>query len=155
MLCAVLPAFHSFTGCDYTPAFSRKGKKRPLAILEKDQRYQKVFAELGGEARNETVVQAIEDFTCLLYGAKKPMALNKYRHRVFEIAYAPKDPAKPFAKMKGVEASSLPPCEAEVRQQIERTAFVAKYWHDAHLNSVTKIPSKGWELIDDTSFCVV
>jgi len=95
-------------------------------------------------------VQAIEDFTCLLYGAKKPMALNKYRHRVFEIAYAPKDPAKPFAKMKGVDASSLPPCEAEVRQQIERTAFVAKYWHDAHLNSVTKIPSKGWELIDGT-----
>lgn len=95
-------------------------------------------------------MQAIEDFTCLLYGAKKPMALNKYRHRVFEIAYAPKDPAKPFAKMKGVDASSLPPCEAEVRQQIERTAFVAKYWHDAHLNSVTKIPSKGWELIDGT-----
>ena len=52
--------------------------------------------------------------------------------------------------MKGVDASSLPPCEVGVRQQIERTAFAAKYWHDAHLNSVTKIPSKGWELIDGT-----
>ena len=34
-LCQSLPGFHSFTGCDYTAAFFKKGKKRPLKILEK------------------------------------------------------------------------------------------------------------------------
>ena len=32
-LCAALPGFHSFTGCDYTSAFVRKGKIRPYTIL--------------------------------------------------------------------------------------------------------------------------
>ena len=39
LLCQSLPAFHAFTGCDYTSAFVRKGKKRPFAKLEKKQRY--------------------------------------------------------------------------------------------------------------------
>ena len=35
LLCESLPAFHAFTGCDYTSAFVRKGKKHPFAKLEK------------------------------------------------------------------------------------------------------------------------
>ena len=35
-LTAALPGLHSFTGCDYTTAFYRKGKVKPLEILEKD-----------------------------------------------------------------------------------------------------------------------
>ena len=27
-----LPGVYAFTGCDYTPAFFRKGKKRPIEI---------------------------------------------------------------------------------------------------------------------------
>ena len=29
-LCKALPGYHSFTGCDYTASFSRKGKVNPL-----------------------------------------------------------------------------------------------------------------------------
>ena len=35
-ICDVLPAFHSFTGCDTTSAFVRRGKVAPLKVLEKD-----------------------------------------------------------------------------------------------------------------------
>jgi hypothetical protein len=35
-LCVSLPAFHAYSGCDYTSAFVRKGKARPLKLLEKD-----------------------------------------------------------------------------------------------------------------------
>ena len=35
-LCRALPASHAFAGSDYTAAFSRKGKNRPLKTLEKD-----------------------------------------------------------------------------------------------------------------------
>ena len=35
-LAAALPAMHALTGCDYTSAFYRKGKVKPLRILEND-----------------------------------------------------------------------------------------------------------------------
>ena len=34
-LCRALPAFHVFSGSDYTAAFSRKGKIRPLKTFQK------------------------------------------------------------------------------------------------------------------------
>ena len=37
-LCNALPAYHAFTGSDYTAAFCRKGKVRPFKKLEKDER---------------------------------------------------------------------------------------------------------------------
>ena len=46
-LCKSLPAFHAFTGCDYSAAFSRKGKLQPFKLLEKNQEIQLLFSELG------------------------------------------------------------------------------------------------------------
>ena len=34
-LCYALPAFHVFTGCDYTASFKMKGKVAPFNLLEK------------------------------------------------------------------------------------------------------------------------
>ena len=34
-LCKAFPGFHVFTGCDYNPAFFRKGKQRPFKTLRK------------------------------------------------------------------------------------------------------------------------
>ena len=41
-----LPALHAFTGCDYTSGFIRKGKIRPIKLLEKDVKLQDTFASL-------------------------------------------------------------------------------------------------------------
>lgn len=38
-ICEALPGFHTFTGCDYNPAFFRKRKKRPLSILYNSDNY--------------------------------------------------------------------------------------------------------------------
>ena len=46
-LCASLPAFHAYSGCDYTSAFVRKGKVRPLQLLEKDIKIQEAFSQLA------------------------------------------------------------------------------------------------------------
>lgn len=32
-VCSALPALHALTGCDYNPAFYRKGKKKPFELL--------------------------------------------------------------------------------------------------------------------------
>jgi len=42
-LCKALPGFHAFTGCNYNPAFFRKGKQRPFTLLAKKQEFQKAF----------------------------------------------------------------------------------------------------------------
>ena len=49
LLCESLPAFHAFTGCDYTSAFVRKGKKRPFAKLEKNKDIPQAFVGLGSD----------------------------------------------------------------------------------------------------------
>jgi len=46
-LCNSLPAYHAFTGCDYTSSFNRKGSIRPLKLLQKNHDAQAAFSQLG------------------------------------------------------------------------------------------------------------
>jgi len=46
LMCKSLPAFHAFTGCNYTSAFVSKGKKRPFAKLKKTRTYRKPLSVL-------------------------------------------------------------------------------------------------------------
>lgn len=60
-LCRAMAGFYAFTGCVFTLAFNRKGKIRPLAILEKYPAIQKAFASLGlNEIVPEEVIEALE-----------------------------------------------------------------------------------------------
>ena len=45
-MCSALPAIHAFTGCDYTSAFLRKSKTRPVDIVEKSDKFLNAFGEL-------------------------------------------------------------------------------------------------------------
>ena len=68
-LCRVLPAFYVFTGSEYTAAFSRKGKIRPLKTLEKDKTAQTVFGDMGfSDDIQEEEFKVNEKFPCTLYG---------------------------------------------------------------------------------------
>jgi hypothetical protein len=46
-LSAALPAFHAFTGCDFNPAFFRKGKKRPFSIMTNSEEFTECFIQLS------------------------------------------------------------------------------------------------------------
>ena len=48
-LCCVLPCYHTFTGCDFTTSFSRKGKNNPFKKLMKNAIVIKVFSEIEEE----------------------------------------------------------------------------------------------------------
>ena len=63
-LCRALPAFHVFAGSDYTAAFSRKGKIRPLKTLEKDKTAQTVFGDMGFS--DDIHVQSLKSLKSLL-----------------------------------------------------------------------------------------
>ena len=70
--CTALPAFYAFSGSDYTVSFNRKGKIRPLKLLEKDKNAQQVFSKFNDwDAITEEDVQVVEDFVCTMYGKKR------------------------------------------------------------------------------------
>ena len=69
-LCEALPAFHAFTGSDYTSAFVRKGKVRPLKTLEKPG-YQKTFRVMAMSSTVSSVTKAaLKKFTATMYGVE-------------------------------------------------------------------------------------
>ena len=71
-LCVLLPGFHAFTGSDHTASFNRKGKIRPLKLLERSEDAIKAFSVLKepllSEGEVQTTFKAIKKFTCAIYG---------------------------------------------------------------------------------------
>ena len=153
-MCEALPAFHAFTGTDYTSAFVRKGKLKPLKLLEKSRETQDAFIELTTSEISHSAEKTLMSFTATMFGDKHSQShsLNEYRYEAFEKAFGPKVSSKnPFQKMKGIDAGSLPPCEAELRQHLRRASFVAKMWSMADEQIIEQHPSStnGWELVDN------
>ena len=152
-LCAALPAFHSFTGSDYTSSFVRKGKVRPFKMLEKGQDYQDAFAVMSrGTEVSDATRTTLLNFTAKIYGAKENTSLNKCRYQKFIQAYGPKGQGKnPLANLRGIDASGLPPCEDEVITHIKRASFVANIWATADQSHIEQHPTEenGWQLVDN------
>ncbi|GBP85923.1 hypothetical protein EVAR_83536_1 [Eumeta japonica] len=76
-----LPGFHAITGCDFNPAFFRKGKSKPYKTLKKYPEYQEAFKNFDRTRRSalshshplEQLLYAlapIADFQCVWQGVK-------------------------------------------------------------------------------------
>ena len=91
-LCHALPAFHIFTGSDYTTAFHGKGKLQPLKKLEKSNEFLEAFASLGSsETVPESVIEVIEKFVCQIYGKPKLTSIDEARLQFFATKYKIKE----------------------------------------------------------------
>ena len=131
-LCSALPALHAFTGCDYTAAFLRKGKTRPMDIVEKSDQFLNAFDQLGCTVDIDASTEgAVEAFVCSMYGKPNLNKINDARYAVFRDRYAPKDEEHPLAKIKGADASLLPPSKPVLHQKLLRTNLVAYVWKNA------------------------
>lgn len=119
-LCLSLPAFHALTGCDFNPAFFRKGKKRSYDILQRSEKYMKAFADLGDFPNcNESVLPTLEEFVCRIYGSKQIKFINEMRLDLFSKAYKFTDNEDLFRiNTKNFDASILPPCQSELHQHL-------------------------------------
>ena len=149
-VCQALSDYHAFTGTDATSAIIRKGKVRPFRRLESSNDAQDALIAITSGKVVASSERALLKFGATLFGAKaaESSSLNVFRYTAFEKAFGVSANAKdPLNKLKGVDASSLPPCEAELRQHIHRSAFVAKMWADADQQTIAI--EDGWELIND------
>ena len=151
-LCASLPAFHAFKGCDFNPAFFRKGKKRPFTTLQSSEKYIRAFTDLGAFPNCvESTLAIIEEFLCQIYGSKQIKFINETRLALFSKAYKFTDDEKHFhINAKNFDVSNLPPCQSELRQHLLRTAYIAKLWRNSHLQIPTTLSpiEHGWKECD-------
>lgn len=134
-----LPAFHALTGCDFTPAFYRKGKQKPFKILEKNTTLQKALSHLRKtEEISPDIFSEVEKFVCQIYGIKNVFTVNEGRFEIFCNAYKPKKDKEAFkAKLKNCDSSNIPPCLQELQEQVLRVNYVCSIW----INAIKKTPT--------------
>ena len=142
-LCLGLPAFHAYTGSDYTAAFYNKGKVRPFNLFSKNQTYQKYFASLTDEADVylQEKMDVIEEFTVAMYGIKNCNKVNDARYQIFVRNFSAKEDNEDFLKkIRNFDSNTIPPCWISLKQKILRTIYVNSMWlhatdpHCAKLN---------------------
>ena len=87
----------------------------------------------------------------MLYGVRKVVPLNKHRFDVVEKkTYKQRfNVNHPFEKLKSIAGSSIPPCDAKLAPYMDRSGFVARLWGNTHHQNLGKIPTIGWEKIDE------
>ena len=146
-LCAVLPAYHAFTGCDYTSAFLRKGKVKPFQILQRHPHIIKAFKDLGGTASiNAVQLPPLEQFVCAVYGRPLCSNVNEVRYKLFQARYDVNCNNNSISVPNGVDLCLIPPCRNSLEVHIMRSNYVAYMWRNAHV-SYMQLPTpvgNGW-----------
>lgn len=147
-LVKALPGLHAFTGCDFTASFMNKGKLRPFEIVQRTSKYKEAFSKLGEDLSSE-VIALLEAFVCALYSRRKFTHVNEVRLDMFLHYYAPKTHTNngPLDKIKGINPSSMPPCQQVLLNKIKRSHYVAEVWKRASTESpASESPvGRGWE----------
>lgn len=150
-LCLSLPAFHAFTGSDYTSAFRYKGKVKPFNILKKNETFQEMFACLTDvtDVYDEDKVDAVQEFTGLIYGIKNCKSVNNARFQIFQKTYAnTKNNEKFLRKIKGFDSSQIPPCWKSLKNKMLRTIYINCMWKNATNSDCVTLKAEdcGWLL---------
>ena len=148
-LCRALPTFHVFTGSDYTAAFSRKRKNRPLKTLERDKTAPTVFGDMGfSDDIQKEEFKVIEKFTCALYGKPEFSSANEVRLELFLKKNQPKKKEVVISCVKKMEGSFLPPCASVLQQMTNRTNHIAGKLLSSWTSHppISNLLNCGWEL---------
>ncbi len=114
-VCAALPGYHAFTGCDTTSAFVGRDTAVGFRLLRSDPTFRNTMTTLGEEVTGSTeLFQAGEAAICNLYGYKGVNNVNQLRLNMFGSSTT--DPCK------------LPPCKDAATKHILRANYQAAIW---------------------------
>lgn len=145
-LCAAVPGLHSLTGCDYNPSF--------FNIQQGSLEFQQAFAELSNIKDNNftQVFIEIQEFVCRIHSLKKVNTVNENRFALFTKTYTYKDAEDLFnIKAKSVDTLNLPPCEAELKKNLQRAAYICNIWRNTHNKILIDISAtdNDWKDVDE------
>ena len=76
-----LLGFHALTGSDYTSCFYRKGKSKPLTVLENDDSH---ISSMNSMVTENPDMEGITRFVCHIYGFKTESSINHARFLSFK-----------------------------------------------------------------------
>ena len=152
--CKSLIGYHALTGCDYTASFCRKGKVKPLKILEKNEDFQKALTAFAFSEVNEETLEVIESYVCRMYGKTKLNKINDVRVQEFLGKYRPKNDNERLSCVKKLDGTMLPPCQKVLAQKLRRVEMISKRWTSSTSRHTSfEVPEEsGWILQDDTSY---
>lgn len=155
-LCRSLPGFHAFTGCDYNPAFFKRGKQRPFNILKKNVEYQQAFLQFGEEElftdydTKQKVFDVIQKIICDVYNVPGIIDVDAARLQLFINTYTVSDVSEEFNRksVRNFDSCNLPPCKSELFQQFCRANYIASIWNNAHAQNLPDFgpENNGWTL---------
>ena len=126
-----LPGIYAFTGIDHVPAFFRKAKERPIAIMRKNKKFLDAFSALGELPLTPDLINTIEEFTCVMYRHPRCKNVNDALKAEFDKRCKPKAKANPLDGIKSIDPTTLPPCSQVLLQQIKRAWFIANLYKTA------------------------
>ena len=70
-----LPGIYVFAG--KSPSFNKKGKTRPITVMNRHEKFVKAFMGLGDLPLTNEIINIIEEFPCHLYGYTKKLMFKK------------------------------------------------------------------------------
>ena len=152
VVCKALPGYHALTGSDYTAPFFRKGKVNPFKKAQKDSLHLEGLSMLGETTTFDDHGSAlVERYVCSLYGQGTLSSVNEARLKIFQRKYKPSNPDMPLEKIKGLDASMLPPCRNVLSQKLARCNYVAYLWKHAQLRdplNAVQPTDNGWKEVN-------
>ena len=108
--CTALTALHAFTHCDSTSTFKGIVKVKPLKVLQKNPRFERVLARLREEwTPADDVLAGLEAFTCAMYGRNRLTSVNQFQYMLISEKCGWKDGK--LNPKRNVDFCSLPPCQ--------------------------------------------
>ena len=85
----------------------------------KSAQFVNTFNKMGEEDLSDEDIDAIESFTCSMFGYNKLTSINEARYVHFKSKCKPNEVAKPLCGLKNVDPCLFPPCKQVLMQQIK------------------------------------
>ena len=133
-ICEILPSLHAITGCDSVSAFSTKGKKKALDVVQMNPALRQTFGSLGERvpARQDDL-NKLERFVCALYNDHLCQSVNELRYKL-------------FCKSKSLQSHQLPPTKEALENHLKRANYQSFIWKHALQTEVNQSPDgQGWQ----------
>ena len=151
-----LPGFYTFKANDYTPAFYRKGKIKPITLMCNHKRFINAFKCLGEMPLTSDVIEIIEEHICHLYGYTNQADIHEVIKTHFESKAKPKPSKKSLECIKSIEPTTFPTSRDFFIQQIKWSWFIAKLCKSTSLpHSTENLTSTDFGWILDETFLAI
>lgn len=135
-ICAALPGFHAFSGCDSVSALGQRGKKVGYKLLT--GRHGNPMKLLGNSLTvSDGLHGACEQFVCKLYGKTSMLSVDDLRYDL-------------FCQVSRTFYAEMPSTQDALRQHTNQSNFQAHLWKTClRTGSVAHPNGHGWSLEGD------